>query len=65
MKVFLKFILQETFDEVQILHSLIQRIDTKNEVINIISIEAIKNLIFSILFHNSYVNFGRHKLGNC
>lgn len=32
MKVFLKFILQETFDEVQILHSLMQRIDTKNEV---------------------------------
>ena len=32
MKVFLKFTLQEKFDEVQILHSLVQRIDTRNEV---------------------------------
>lgn len=32
MKVFLKFILREKFDEVQILHSLLQRIDTKNEL---------------------------------
>lgn len=32
MRVFLKFVLQENFDEVRILHSLFQRIDAKNEV---------------------------------